>query len=96
MKRRFFVSMSICLIGLMLCYNIQAQDDRKTVAVVPAEGPSVSLDIKIGVTNGLQEGVFNSGEYRLLARGKAFEKALSELKFQESGAVSDNSKEIDD
>ena len=82
--------MNVCLIGLMLCYNIQAQDDRKTVAVVPAEGPSVSLDIKIGVTNGLQEGVFNSGEYRLLARGKAFEKALSELKFQESGAVSDN------
>ena len=60
---------------------------KKTVAVIPAEGESVSQDIRIGVTNGLQEGVFNSGKYTLLARGKAFENALSEMKFQESGGA---------
>jgi len=84
--KKITISFIIC----MICLCIHAQDGRKAVAVVPAEGPSVSLDIKIGVTNGLQEGVFNSGEYILLARGKAFEKALNELKFQASDFVSDN------
>jgi len=42
------------------------------------------------VTNGLEEGVFKSGQYTLVARGKAFEQALSEYKFDQSGAVDDN------
>lgn len=63
---------------------------KKTVAVVSTTGESVSKDIRIGISNGLQEGVFNSGEYKLVARGVAFEKALGELKFQQSGAVSDS------
>jgi len=73
------------------CGNVYGQaNNKKTVAVITAEGESVSKDIRIGVTNGLQEGVFNSGEYTLLARGTAFEKALSEMKFEQSGAVSDD------
>jgi len=84
MKRLNF----LFLLGLM-CTGF-AFGQKKTVAVIPAEGASVSQDIRIGVTNGLQEGVFNSGEYTLLARGKAFEKALSEMNFQQSGAVSDD------
>ena len=81
----------LVVIALLFPITMQAQnqDHRTTVAVIPAEGASVSVDIRIGVTNGLQEGVFNSGEYTLLARGKAFEKAMTEMKFQESGAVSD-------
>jgi len=71
--------------------NVYGQgNNKKTVAVITAEGESVSKDIRIGVTNGLQEGVFNSGEYTLLARGKAFDKALSEMKFEQGGAVSDD------
>ena len=66
------------------------QNDRKNVAVIPAEGESVSRDIRVGVTQGLEEGVFQSGEYKLLARGRSFEKALSEMQFQQSGAVSDS------
>lgn len=58
--------------------------------MIPAEGSSVSAEIKSGITNGLEEGVYKSGEYRLLARGEAFAKALSEMKFQQSGAVADN------
>jgi len=73
---------------LLIAGNIYGQN--QTVAVIPAEGASVSQDIRIGVTNGLQEGVFNSGKYTLLARGEAFEKALSEMQFQQSGTVSDN------
>jgi len=79
---------SLLFAVLMIAGNIHGQN--QTVAVIPAVGASVSQDIRIGVTNGLQEGVFNSGKYTLLARGKAFEKALGEMQFQQSGAVSDN------
>jgi hypothetical protein len=64
--------------------------ERKTVAVIPAEGQSVTNEIKNGITNGLEEGVYRSGEYKLLARGEAFTKALTEMQFQEGGAVADN------
>jgi len=77
------------LLAGFLATNLCVAQNKKTVAVVPAVGESVSKDIRIGVTNGLQEGVFGSGEYKLLARGTAFEKALSEMQFQQSGTVSD-------
>jgi len=88
MKRRFFVSMSICLICLMLCNNIYSQD-KKTVAVVPATGEEIRQTIKDGVTEGLLEGIVKSRQYRPVARDKDFEKALKEMKFQQSGAVAD-------
>jgi len=84
MKNIFFLLLAVLLAAANIC------GQSKTVAVIPAEGESVTKDIRIGVTNGLQEGVFNSGRYTLLARGKAFDKALSEMKFQQSGAVSDD------
>jgi hypothetical protein len=62
---------------------------RKTVAVVPATGIEVSQGVRDGVTNGLQEGVVKSGQYRAVARDRDFEKALGEMKFQQSGAVAD-------
>jgi hypothetical protein len=77
-------------LALLLCTGMAHGQDKKSVAVVPATGESVSRDIRIGISNGLQEGVFNSGIYKLVARGAAFEKALGELKFQQSGAVDDS------
>jgi len=88
MKKQIFISILVFL----SCWSIYGQEDsRKTVAVIPAEGESVSREIKNGITNGLEEGVYKSGGYKLLARGDAFAKALTEMKFQqESGAVADN------
>ncbi|MDR1342712.1 MAG: SUMF1/EgtB/PvdO family nonheme iron enzyme [Prevotellaceae bacterium] len=77
------------LLVALVC-GIATFGQDKTVAVVPATGESVSQDIRIGISNGLEEGVFNSGQYTLVARGADFEMALSELIFQQSGAVSDN------
>ena len=91
MTKQIFISILTYAIAFLSCGSVYGQgNNKKTVAVITAEGESVSKDIRIGVTNGLQEGVFNSGEYTLLARGAAFDKALSEMKFQQSGAVSDD------
>ena len=91
MTKQVFILILSCTMAFLSCGNVYGQaNNKKTVAVITAEGESVSKDIRIGVTTGLQEGVFNSGEYTLLARGPAFEKALSEMKFQQSGAVSDD------
>jgi formylglycine-generating enzyme required for sulfatase activity len=81
---------AILLAALACTAATFGQSKLKSVAVVPAAGESVSRNIRTGISDGLQEGVFNSGRYRLVARGAAFEKALGELKFQQSGAVSDN------
>jgi len=81
----------ICLLlfaAMLLVVNSYGQ--KKKVAVVSAVGPSVSQDIRMGLSIGLQQGIYNSGQYTLLSRGAAFEKALSEMKFQRSGAVSDD------
>jgi len=80
----------VFLLATIYASVVYSQDNRKTVAVIPAEGVSVSVEIKNGITNGLEEGVYKSGGYRLLARGEAFTKALSEMTFQQSGAVADN------
>ncbi|MDR1342715.1 MAG: SUMF1/EgtB/PvdO family nonheme iron enzyme [Prevotellaceae bacterium] len=79
------------LLAALACTVATLGQGKKSVAVVPATGESVSRDIRTGISNGLEEGIFSSGQYTLVARGVAFDKALSELKFQQnSGAVSDN------
>ena len=89
MTRRILVSILVCSLALATSQSVCGQD-KKTVAVVPATGDAVGEEIRNGITEGLQEGVFNSGSYRLLARSSAFEKAFSEMKFQQGGAVADN------
>ena len=71
------------------CISVFGQD-RKTVAVVPATGQDVRQSIKDGITEGLLEGVVKSRQFRPVARDIDFEKALSEMKFQQGGAVADN------
>jgi len=90
MTKQIFISILACTVIFLLGRNVYGQDDKKTVAVIPAEGKSVNEEIKNGITNGLEEGVYKSGGYKLLARGEAFAKALTEMKFQESGVVADN------
>jgi len=91
MTKQIFISILTCTIAFLSCGSVYGQgNNKKTVAVVPAVGASVSQDVRIGVTEGLREGVFKSGKYTLVARGKAFDQALSEIKFQQGGAVSDN------
>jgi formylglycine-generating enzyme required for sulfatase activity len=80
----------IVLLLAALCAGMAYGQEKKSVAVVPTTGGSVSQDIRMGISNGLEEGVFNSGRYKLVARGAAFEKAFGELKFQQSGLVDDS------
>jgi len=76
--------------AVLLGGNVYGQDNRKTVAVVPATGADISQSIKDGVTEGLLEGVVKSRQFRPVARDKDFEQALREAKFQQSGFVEDN------
>jgi len=82
---------SIFLLAFTLTCVINGQDTRKTVAVVPTTGAEVKQGIKDGITEGLQEGLVKFRQYyKLVARDADFEKALKELKFQQSGAVADD------
>jgi len=86
MKKNLYILLTACLLGVGSAYG---QDNRKTVAVVPATGEDLRQSIKDGVTEGLLEGVVNSGQYRPVARDKDFDKVLAEMKFQMSGLVDD-------
>jgi len=58
------------------------------VAVFPATGSGINQNIKDEITKGLQEGILKSEQYKLVNQN--IEKALSVIKYQQSGAVADN------
>jgi len=79
------------LLFILFCTTLlSAQDNRRTVAVVPAQGYGIPQNIRDGVTEGLLEGVVNSGQFRAVARGADFQRALGEMDFQQGGAVADD------
>jgi len=80
----------ILLITLLCTALLSAQDNRRTVAVVPAQGYGIPQNIRDGITEGLLEGVVNSGQFRAVARGADFQRALGEMDFQQGGAVADD------
>ena len=91
MTKYVLVSIMSCAVFLLLNRNVCAQDSRKTVAVLQAESKSVNDEIKGGITGALEEGVFKSGEYKLLARGDAYQKAVAVIKNDLiEGTVSDD------
>ena len=86
MKKVFYLLLAMAVMSSGSAYG---QDNRKTVAVVPASGEGIRQSIKDGVTEGLLEGIVKAGKYRPVARDKDFEKVLGEMKFQLSGLVDD-------
>ena len=69
--------------------SITYAQDKQMVAVLPTIG-DVDDDINGAVQDALEQGVVQSKRYGLVARGPAFEQALSEITFQASGAVDDS------
>jgi hypothetical protein len=86
MKRFVVYTLLIFLIAI----SAQGQEKR-TVAVTPTLGKNVSEDIRLMIRSGLEEGVYKSGLFKVVARGIAYQQAMKEFEFQQSsGAVEDN------
>ncbi|MDR0970976.1 MAG: hypothetical protein LBM25_01150 [Bacteroidales bacterium] len=86
MKRIIVLSLFVLITSL----NVFCQQEKRTVAVTPTLGSSVSDDVRMMIYSGLEEGVYRSGNYKVVARGVAYEQALKEFNFQNSGAVDDS------
>jgi len=83
MKTRFFTLMLACAMALLSGQCVFGQE-KKTVAVIPAQGKSAGEKIKDGITGGMEEGVRRSDKYELLPRDESFAKALGEMKLNKS------------
>ncbi|MDR0970975.1 MAG: SUMF1/EgtB/PvdO family nonheme iron enzyme [Bacteroidales bacterium] len=78
----------LSLFVLIASVNVFSQEKR-TIAVAPTQGNSDG-DMLLMISSALEEGVYRSGNYKLVARGAAYDQALKEFEFQNSGAVDDS------